>query len=118
MNEIELLKVADAVDATPPENFNMRSWKCDSVVCAIGSYCQQNPNSPLKLEVGDVYGIGVPVFHRSLRYKSTGYEAVSDFFVIDTDDSEYLFSSLSYESSAVERSIVSARIRRFVSENK
>lgn len=44
-----------------------------------------------------------------------GWDAVTEFFGLDNDDAEYLFSDTSYDEGGVSKLEVAARIREFVS---
>lgn len=125
-----LLKIADIVDETPDDNWDMGTWgretECGTVGCAIGNAWFQGVLP--EIEINTRYGIGGLLTHRTATYPAglfakgealNGYDAVADALSIDASAASYLFEPTEYD---VERPTpqyeVSKRIRQFVYENE
>ena len=114
MNSVELLRVADVVDATPDSEWDMRSWFCGSAGFAISNYCKAYPDSPLKIENSEYYDSIAPRFGGK-----ESYAAIAIFFEISVMMAEYLFCPYRYGVfEKVTRQEVSCRIRDYVKANQ
>lgn len=109
-----LLRLADHLEAVPPERFNLGEWEseCGTVACAIGHACRipEFQAAGLALLPGDQWDEPYPAFG-----DYAGFNAAASFFGIEDLDALHLFDPDEYEDDdATQASAVVARIRAFV----
>jgi len=119
-----LTKLADLMDVTPPEKFDITSWCCGTAACAVGTACL----NPWFNSEGLSFRGNIPCYKdlSSSEYAEvTHWTAVSKFFEISLEHAHYLFLGVSYvddfdeetdyeEDIVVTPAQVAERIREFI----
>lgn len=117
MNVERLLKLADHLGTVPLERFDMFSWKCGTLACAVGHACSipefQNAGLHLHRRSGLNFSTVAPVFG-----DYDGWGAVHLFFDLNIRDADFLFSENEYPEQARTPAGVADRIREFVVERQ
>lgn len=77
------------------EHFNLKTWCCrsDCTACAVGTACVFKYFNDRGLHMGDS---GEPVYTGKNGIEARGWEAVCQFFGLESAQATYLFSSDSY----------------------
>lgn len=115
---VDLLNaVADVVDATPAERFDMGEWAsgngCGTVACAVGNALLAGVLPDLRLGRYDCGEDGCVAWPIHSGTGSTGYLACADQFDISPGEATWLFAPIAYPTDPSPE-VVSARIRSFV----
>ena len=113
MNAERLMGVVAVLERTPDEAFDLGSWRCGSVACAVGHYVLAHPDRGLKL---------VPhIYSDELEGEGfVGWPSVEQHFQLSEKDAAYLFYQGAYradeddEDLPVTRDEVAHRIREYV----
>lgn len=114
MNEQRLLDLADLMDKTPQERFDLSRWakedECGFVCCAVGTAAlnEQFIKQGLTLKRYPKYGFTVSF------EELTSFEAVERFFGITEAQADSLFMASSYLIEERNPQSVAKRIREFV----
>lgn len=118
-----LQKAIEAVKNTDDAHWNMATWMrfkdgCNTVGCAIGSYCVQNPGCGLILLPQD-HGYSKPVIA-----DKDNFDAVAEHFGISYQDAYELFDPEHYMTDedddlnfTVSREMVIHRLEQFINDN-
>lgn len=112
--QYDLLRVSAAVDAAPPDSFNMLLWlnvfSCKTGGCAIGWFIHRNPYDDLRFEDSS------PALMGPVGVVDAGFGAIAARFHIPLAHAQTLFSARPpvYNQSLNSRESVAARIRTYV----
>lgn len=107
----KLMDLASILESANDNEWDMGTWyrsdRCGTVGCAAYQYAKARPDSGLK----------IIDFQPEFR-GSCGWAALSSYFSLDGDDTEWIFDDACYVQKPVSRQQVIDRIREFVAQKK
>ena len=120
MNKERLLRLArDILPNVPEENFKMITWKCGTSACAVGWAASDPQFNEEGFELDKHCEGPLAIFMFTPWYEGIGgWSAVENFFGIDFDHAQYLFSDEAYSivdsNERITKEQVIQRIEEFV----